>query len=191
MKTNRAIFFCFLLMVIVAAVYRLIPYPTRPINFAPQLAMALFAGAVIKDKRLAFLVPLLSMFISDSIYQILYINGLTEISGFYEGQWQNYLLFVLMTVIGFFIRKINVPNVLAGALAAPVVFFILSNFVVWAGWQGTRGLGRPKTFQGLMLCYNDALPFFWNSVASCILFSALFFGAYVLMVRKQPVVARA
>jgi len=180
MKKN--ILISFLLLVVVATVYRVIP--GRPVNFAPQIAMALFAGAVIKDRLWAIALPILSMVLSDLLYQVLYINGFTDIPGFYVGQWQNYILFAGITFIGFMIKKIKVLNVLLASLAAPTAFFIVSNFVVWSGWQGTRGLNRPKTFEGLMMCYADALPFYLNSVYACIFFSAVLFGTYVLIRRK-------
>jgi len=183
MKMNKNILISFLLLIVVAAVYRVIP--GRPVNFAPQIAMALFAGAVIKDRLWAIALPILSMLISDLLYQVLYINGFTDIPGFYVGQWQNYILFAAITFIGFMIRKIKVLNVLLASLAAPTAFFIVSNFVVWSGWQGTRGLNRPKTFDGLMMCYADALPFYLNSVYACIFFSAVLFGTYVLIRRKS------
>ena len=188
---NKNILISFLLLVAVAALYRIVPNPIRPWNFAPQIAMALFAGAVIKDKIWAIALPILSMVISDLLYQLLYINGFTEIPGFYVGQWQNYILFAVITFIGFMIKKIKVLNVLIGALAAPTVFFILSNFVVWAGWQGTRGLNRPKTFEGLMMCYADALPFYLNSIYACLFFSAILFGTYVLIKKKQATISTA
>jgi hypothetical protein len=182
MKSNKNLIITFIVLVIVASLYRVIP---RPENFAPHIAMALFGGAVISDKKWAFALPVFSMFLSDLLYQLLYNYGLTDRQGFYEGQWQNYLIFAAITMIGFLIRRITVLNVLAASVLAPTVFFIVSNFVVWAGWQGTRGLNRPKTFNGLLMCYNDALPFYWNSVLACIFFSAVFFGGYVLLKRKQ------
>lgn len=187
MKSNKNLIITFIVLVIVASLYRIIP---RPDNFAPHIAMALFGGAVIKDKKWAFALPIFSMFLSDVLYEILFTYGLTDRQGFYEGQWQNYILFAGMTVIGMMIKKISVVRVLAASIIAPTVFFICSNFVVWAGWQGTRGLGRPMTFNGLLMCYNDALPFYLNSIYACIFFSAVFFGGYVLLTRKQaePVV---
>lgn len=183
MKSSKNLVITFILLVIVASLYRVIP---RLENFAPHIAMAIFGGAVIRDKKWAFGLPIFSLFLSDVLYEILYNYGISDRPGFYEGQWQNYLLFAGLTAIGFLIRKITVIKVLAASIAAPTVFFILSNFVVWAGWQGTRGLNRPKTFSGLLMCYNDALPFYYNSLISCILFSALFFGGYVLFKRNQP-----
>src|SRR6266536_4519498 len=102
MGNKKTTILVFVLLVIASALYRV--WDNRPMGFAPQIAMALFAGSVIKDKRFSFLVPLFSMFISDLLYQMLYQQGLTPIKGFYEGQWLNYLCFTLITVIGFFIR---------------------------------------------------------------------------------------
>jgi hypothetical protein len=182
MKLNKTIIWSLVLMVIIASIYRVIP--GRPFGFAPQWAMAVFAGAVIKDKKWAFIIPVLSMFISDLLYQLLYINGVSSLPGFYEGQWQNYILFGLLPIVGMAIKKVTLTNVFIASLAAPTVYFILSNFILWAG-TGTRGLGRPKTFNGLLLCYNDALPFYRTSLIATIVFSAILFGSYYLIKRNS------
>ena len=69
MKLNKSVLLSFGLLILAASLYR--AWPDRPYGFAPQMAMALFGGAVIKDKKLAFLLPLLSMLISDLFYQVL------------------------------------------------------------------------------------------------------------------------
>src|SRR5262252_1383629 len=102
---NKTTILVFVLFIVTAALYRV--WDNRPFGFAPQIAMALFAGSVIRDKRFSFLVPLVSMLISDVLYQVLYNQGFTQIKGFYQGQWVNYTLFTSITVIGFFIRKSN------------------------------------------------------------------------------------
>jgi hypothetical protein len=184
MKITKSVIIALILLVVVAALYRI--FPNRPYGFAPQYAMAIFGGAVfIKDKKWAFLLPILSMFISDVLYQALYINGLSSMQGFYEGQLQNYILFGALTVIGFFIKKINVVSVLLASLASPTFYFILSNFIVWAGVGGTRGLNRPRTWDGLMMAYNDALPFYPNSLYATLFFSTLLFGGYYLIKNLQ------
>jgi hypothetical protein len=35
------------------------------------------------------------------------------------------------------------------------------------------------------MCYNDALPFYPNSVYACIFFSAILFGTYALIRKKE------
>ena len=87
-----------------------------------------------------------------------------------------------MTVFGFIITKINFIRIFAAALAAPTAYFILSNFVVWIGGGGYQ---RPKTFNGLMMCYADAWPFYGASVAASLIFSAVLFGGYVLLTRNS------
>lgn len=149
----------------------------RPWGFVPQMAIALFAGAVIKDKKWAFAMPLLSMLLSDVLYQVLYTYGYTNIKGFYGGQALNYVLFASVTVIGFWMRNMNIGRMVAGTLAAPTVYFLLSNLAVWAG---NGGLKRPKTFEGLMMCYADGWPFYGGYVMGTVFFSAVLFGGYFL-----------
>lgn len=168
-----------MLLVIIAALYRIIP--GRPYGFAPQWAMAVFAGAVIKDKKWAFIIPVLSMFISDLLYQVLFIGGLTNVQGFYEGQWQNYILFTLLVFVGFAIKKMNVLQIAAASLAAPSLYFLVSNFLVWESSAVIRGLDRPKTFNGLMLCYSDGIPFYKMSILATLIFSAILFGTYAFI----------
>jgi len=184
MKNKKSIIVSLILLVLVSAVYRILPRPSTLYGFAPQIAMTLFGGAIfVKDKKWAFALPIISMFIGDLLFQFLYSKGLSIMPGFYEGQWQNYLLFAGLTVIGFFIKKINVLNVLIGALASPTVYFLVSNFIVWAGGGG---LNRPRTFAGLMQCYNDGLPFYPGSVIGTLFFSTVLFGGYYL-VKKNSV----
>jgi hypothetical protein len=185
MKFSYKIIWSFLLLVVIAALYRIIP--GRPYGFAPQWAMAVFAGAVIKDKKWAFIIPVLSMFISDLFYQVLYMGGFSSIPGFYEGQWQNYLLFTLLVFVGFAVKKLNVLQIAAASLAAPSLYFIVSNFLVWASNGTTRGLDRPKTINGLMLCYSDGIPFYLTSLLATLVFSAILFGTYAFIRNYQAV----
>lgn len=180
MKMNRSVLFSFLLLILAASLYRV--WPERPFGFAPQWAMAIFAGAVISNKRLAILFPLLSMFISDTLYQLLFVKGQTAIWGFYEGQLTNYLLFGSLVFFGFMIKKINWKNVLAASLAAPSAFFLLSNFFVWTSGAG---YARPKTFSGLLQCYADGVPFYQMSLVATVFFSAVLFGSYYLLTSKE------
>ena len=185
MKTSNKIILSFLFLVVIAALYRVIP--DRPYGFAPQWAMALFAGAIIRDKKWAFIIPVLSMFISDLLYQVLYIGGISAIQGFYEGQWQNYILFTLLVFVGFAIKKLNLFQIVAASLAAPTIYFLISNFLVWASNSSIRGLDRPKTFDGLMLCYADGIPFFKMSILGTLVFSAIMFGTFIFIKNYQAI----
>jgi hypothetical protein len=183
MKITKQLLGSFLLLIIIASLYRIMP--GRPYGFAPMIAMAIFGGAIIKDKKFAFLLPLLTMFVSDGLYQLLYINGVGMIPGFYEGQLINYLLFGGLTVFGFFIKNFNVKRIAIASISAPTVYFLISNFLVWVSASPLAGLQRPKTFDGLLMCYADGLPFYPWSVASTFIFSALFFGSYYFMTKPS------
>jgi hypothetical protein len=167
-------------MLLISALYRVMP--NRPWGFAPQWAIAIFSGALfIHNKKIAFALPLISMFISDLLYQVLYINGLTVIQGFYGGQWLNYLLLAGLAFYGFLFNTKKVGGILAASIAAPTTYFFLSNFIVWAGGGG---LHRPKNLTGLMQSFADGLPFYRNSIFSTIIFSAVLFGTYYFVRSK-------
>ena len=188
MKLNKATTLAFILLIFVASLYRV--WDGRPFGFAPQMAMALFAGAVVKDKRWAIFLPLFSMLLSDLLYQVLYINGLSPIKGFYSGMFLNYLLIAGVTCFGFLMKRITVLNVLAFSLSGSMLYFILSNFVVWIGGGG---FGRPRTFDGMIQCYTDALVFYrdyglikgfaGNFFIGDVFFILVLFGAYFLLKR--------
>ena len=180
MKLNKSNLLVLFILILACALYRV--WDSRPMGFAPQIAMALFAGSISKDKRFAFLFPVLSLFISDLLYQFLYSQGLSTIKGFYEGQWQIYLMIASITIIGFFINKNKIGQIFVGSLAGAVYFFLLSNFMVWVGggWD-INNQPYPRSFSGLMLCYSEALPFFKWSVLSTLLFNGIFFGSFYLL----------
>ena len=180
MKLNRSNLLILFMLILACALYRV--WDSRPMGFAPQIAMALFAGSISKDKRFAFLFPILSLFISDLIYQLLYIQGLSTIKGFYSGQWQNYLLIASITIIGFFINKNKIGQIFIGSLAGAVYFFLISNFMVWigGGWD-INNQPYPRSFNGLMLCFSEALPFFKWSLLSTLVFNGIFFGSFYLL----------
>ena len=67
------------------------------------------------------------------------------------------------------------------ALASAVLFFVVTNFGVWA----TSGM-YPPTFAGLQACYVAALPFFQNSLAGDLFFAAVLFGGFALAERSLP-----
>jgi hypothetical protein len=153
--------------------------PGRPFGFAPQIAIALFSGSLfVKNKQFAFLLPLVSMFLSDLMYQVLYVNHLSSIQGFYDGQWQNYSLIAATAIFGFGLQTNRVSKFVGNFIAAPTVYFLISNFMVWASFGGYQ---RPLTFAGLIQTMIDGLPFYGYSVAGTIVFGAVMFGGFKLV----------
>lgn len=191
MKNNKVTLLVFALLIIACALYRV--WDNRPFGFAPQIAMALFAGSVIRDRRFSFLVPLLSMFISDALYEVLYRQGLTDLKGFYDGQLLNYALFCAVTIIGFFVNKNRIVHIIAGSITGVIFYFLASNFGNWiGGGLDINNAPYPRTWDGLMSCYAAGLPFLKGSFFATLLFSGIFFGVHYLYTRyvvRRPVSA--
>jgi hypothetical protein len=180
MKLNKEIVIALIIMIVTSALYRVLP--GRPFGFAPQIAIALFSGSLfVKNKHFAFLLPIISMFLSDVLYQILYVNHLTPIQGFYDGQWQNYLLIAATAVFGFGLQTNRVSKFVGNFIAAPTVYFLVSNFMVWVSFGGYH---RPMTASGLLQTMVDGLPFYGYSVAGTFVFGAVMFGGFKLIQPK-------
>jgi hypothetical protein len=152
-------------MVLAAAATRLIPHPW---NLTSISAVALFGGACFQDRRLAFAVPLAALFLSDLVL------------GLYTGLPVIYLSFAVIVALGLWLRPRRSPAVIASAaLASSILFFGLTNFGVWAFDHL-----YPPTWSGLVACYVAALPFFRNSLAGDLLYTAALFGGFALLERR-------
>jgi hypothetical protein len=171
MKLNKSILLAFGLLILTGSLFRVF-------GFAPQIAMAIFGGAMIKDKKLAFILPLVSMLISDCLIQVLFMNGYFPYAGFYSGQITNYILLGGLTLFGFLIKGWNVSRIGMTAVAAPTTYFLVSNFLVWINGGGFR---RPLTIEGMMMSYADALPFYRSSLLSTLVFTVILFGGFYLL----------
>lgn len=133
--------------------------PVAP-NFTPILAIALFSGAIFSNKRIALLIPIIAMFISDLVI------------GLHSTMFAVYLSCTIIAILGIKMKKINLKNVLINSLAGAIIFFIITNFAVWvAGWYG-------YTFEGLINCYIAAIPFFRYTLVSIIAYGIILFGTY-------------
>jgi hypothetical protein len=183
MNNNRNTFLVFLMLFLATVLFRVIPYDLRAGWLgAPQFAIAVFAGAVIKDRKWAFALPLISMLLSDIMMQIMHVFNPALMPGFYSGQFINYCIIVFLTVIGFFVNKRNPVEIGAGLLASPTVFFILSNFFVWAG---NGGWHHPKTFAGMLQTYTDGLPFYKTDLLGTLVWGVVLFGIYHLVLQSK------
>jgi hypothetical protein len=160
-----------LTMIVLAAVLRIVPHPW---NFAPIGAMALFSGAMIRDKRFALFFPLLTLFAGD-----LFI-------GFHKLIPLVYASTLVSVALGFLLRDRRTFGRIAGVtLLGAIQFFLVTNFGVWL-LLGTF----PKTALGLVACYIAGAPLFWNTLASDALYVTLLFGGFALAERLFPALQR-
>lgn len=157
-------------------------------GFSPVIAIALFAGMIIRRRDFSFILPLLALFISDMVIQVLYTQDLFPYAGFYAGQWKNYALLLSATLLGWALKGRSYGHLLAGGIAAPTVYFIISNFMVW---QVSAHIIYPKNFQGLLTCYEAALPFYRNSLISTLVFLPVILVLYNYFTRKKAALVLA
>ena len=67
----------------------------------------------------------------------------------------------------------SAKNILLGSLAGSVIFYLVTNWAVWA-----FGTYYPANLGGLLESYNMALPFFRNSLLGDIAYTTVLFGLY-------------
>jgi hypothetical protein len=157
-------------------------------GLSPMFAIALFSGYIVNKKEWLFLFPLLSLFISDAIIELLFSQGLFQYAGFYAGQWKNYAILLGSTFIGWALKGKNYTTLAAGAIASPTLFFIVSNFMVWAA--ATEQF-YSKSLVGLEACYVAGLPFYRNSLVGTLLFLPIVLVSFNLINNKKLAVKLA
>jgi len=161
-----------LTMIALAATLRVMPHPW---NFTPVGAMALFSGAVVKDRRLAFLFPLAALFAGDIFV------------GFHKLMPLVYASFLVDVALGYWIRDHRTIARIGGiTLLGAIQFFVVTNFGVWALLQGW-----PHSVAGLIACYAAGLPLFLNTLAGDAFYAALLFGGFALAERLFPILRDA
>ncbi|MFH1207055.1 MAG: DUF6580 family putative transport protein [Patescibacteria group bacterium] len=159
-----------LIFVMATVLMRLVPHPY---NFIPVGALALFCGTHIRS-RWGVLIPLAAMIVTDSIIG-----------------WHSLILFTwgcyaLVGMIGWWVRQNkNIGRIVAGTVAGSVLFYIVTNFAVWAFTPL-----YSKTLAGLVQSYIMAIPFYRNTFFGDIFYVTVFFGVfevarYVLRKRSE------
>lgn len=151
-----------LLLILAGVLLRLLPHPA---NFAPIAALALFGGTYL-NKKYALLIPLVAVFLSDLYLGFYSIPIMAAVYG----------SFIIVGLLGLWLKKHkNTQNTIGVTVLSSVLFFVITNFAVWAfsPWYA-------KTLPGLLQCYYMALPFFRNTLLGDFFYVGVFFGVYAI-----------
>ncbi|MBX4204906.1 MAG: hypothetical protein KW788_01800 [Candidatus Doudnabacteria bacterium] len=152
------------IIILIGALLRVLPHAA---NFAPIGALALFGGVYL-NRRVALLVPLMAMLISDFFIGF---DSLQQRSIVYGS-------FLLIGLVGMLIRrKKNVATVVSGSLAASAIFFLVTNCVYLYSPDGIYG----HTWAEQVRSYTNALPFLKPTLVSDLMYTGIFFGSYELV----------
>ena len=146
-------------IIIFAAFTRFIPHPP---NFTPIIAIGLFGGAYLQDRRIALLIPLIAMIISDVFL------------GFHGTMVWVYGSLIIISMMGILLKnQTTIINCTVATLGSSLLFFLVTNFGVWimSGFY-------EKSITGLLTCYSMALPFFHNTLAGSVVYSSIMFAGY-------------
>ena len=167
MTSNHTRLIAILSAIAAAAALRLVPHPP---NFTPIGAMALFSGALLGRRAIAFAAPLGALLLSDLVL------------GFYHGQATVYFSVALIVMLGMLtLQRRSALRVAAVAVASSILFFLITNFGMWL-FSGIY----PQTMMGLEACFIAAIPFFQNTIAGDLFYSGLLFGGFTLIERAMP-----
>jgi hypothetical protein len=172
-KQNTTSLLVAVLLIVAAALSRVWMYPD---NFSPMIGMAVFAGAVIKNRKLAFAFPLLAMFLSDVMFEVFKIAP-----GFWGwGQLVGYGILALITVISFSLKKINVFSVAGYSIGSSLLFFFLSNSAFFV-FDNPVYHTYAQNFSGYINCLVGGLPFLRTGLVADLVYSAVLFGSYYVV----------
>lgn len=154
--------------ILIAALSRFLPHLP---NFTPIAAMALFGGAFLPDKKSAFLIPFAAMFLSDLFL------------GFSASTLPVYMCFAFSVFLGISIRnKVTVLSVAGMSLTSSLVFFLVTNLPFWYSSLSLY----PLSVAGTVQSYIAALPFFTNSTAGDLFYSAVLFSFFHVAQKNIP-----
>ena len=163
-----------LLMIVAGAIYRLVPHP---MNVAPVAALALIGGMYF-GRRHALWMPVAILAVSDLV-----LNVQLHYPVLYWPRVIDYVTFAAVGLLGLWLRDRSVNAKIAGAVATPFFFFLLSNFGVWLFGLNLANEFYPKTLAGLIECYTAGLPFLRGTVIGDWAFMTLFAaGTYSPMI---------
>ena len=167
-------------LIVFAVMFRLIPGTN---NFSPLIGVALFGGYAFKNNKLGLLLPVIIYLLSDLLIQ------LTGGVGFYgTTQIFVYAGILLVAMLGTTLNSPKTMKLFGYAISGALVFFIISNFGVWASSKMTGSLGYDADLT-LWMTYVRALPFynqfsnelFFNLFISSIGFTYMIFGLHAFV----------
>jgi len=168
------------LLVLLAAFSRILPHPP---NFSPIGGIALFGAARFSRRLVAVVVPFASLWLSDLVINnVMYASYFDHFVWFYQGFYWTYGAFFLIVLLGrITLKKTSPSSLLISSVLASVIFFLVSNFGVWAS-----STIYPKNLSGILACYSAGIPFFQHTLAGDLTYTVALFGLFALARRRIP-----
>ena len=181
MKKIKLTYIGVIALILFASFTRIIPHMP---NFTPIGAMALFGGAYLSNKYYAFIIPILSLWLSDLIINNFIFNYYDQFTWFYPGFIWQYASFGIIILMGYFLlKKITLKKVLMSSIGSSLIFFVITNFGVWAS-----GSMYPLNINGLISCFVLAIPFYKGTLLGFLFYSSFLFVVFeISKLNKNPI----
>lgn len=157
----RAVLILFISMTLLSVLWRILPHEW---NMTPFMALALLAGARLPNGAARYLLPLGGMLVADFFL------------GFHATMPWVYGTMLAVIGLGSLISQRALPWYLGGAVAGSLLFFVVTNFGVWAVTD--LYASSPA---GLAACYVAALPFLIKSMAADLFFTVAGYAAFAVL----------
>lgn len=166
-------------LVLVAIATRVIFNHFEVFNFSMVMSAALFGGAYLTNRVMKFTVPVVAMLATDAIIGVYNPGIMLAVYG----------AFLFTVFLGDRFATNSLRGYAGSVLGGSLTFFVVTNLAVFAFGDGTM---YAHNLAGLMLCFEQAIPFYRNTLLSDLLFTTVFFGGYELFKLRylQPVAAR-
>lgn len=161
-------------------------------NFTPIGAMALFGGSYFSNRWKAFGLPLLTLWLSDLVINVVLYKG--QFGIMYSGWYWIYGIFALIVWYGkTLLQKVSIKNVMVAALVASLSHWLLADTSVWllGGLDLRTNLPLTRDAAGWLQCIAQGLPFMRNFLAGTLVYSALLFGSFEWLQTRYPKLAVA
>lgn len=154
---------------LIAILSRILPhaFQTTSVGFTAVGGGLLYFGA---RRGRWQMVPAVLLMMATDYYLTTFVYNYPFHASAYIVTWLWYAAVCLLGH-GVLAQRSSALRVAAAVLATSTSFFVLSNFVVWAG-----STMYPHTASGLVACYVAAIPFYANDLMSTAITAGAFFG---------------
>ena len=171
----RAMLMPLVILVLASAFRVFVLYVPALSNFSPVMALAFCAGAYTRNRSM-WIAPFAALVVSD-LYIDRYYATVYHYDWGMAGGALRIACFAAALGIGVLVsRRRNWLNLMGGALAGSVLFYLVTNTASWfgdpayakdaAGWWQALTVGQPQ--------YYPTIFFFRNSLVSDLLFTGCF-----------------
>jgi hypothetical protein len=144
-------------------------------NVAPVAAAGLVAGAYL-GRRWALGVVLGGMLLSDFFVGFYHLTVMLSV----------YISFAVIAWLAGYLKKYKTPTiVLTYSLGASFIFYLVTNFAVWA-----TAIWYPKNLAGLVLAYEMGLPFLRYTLVGDLFYTVVLFVSFELVLSFFPMLLK-